>query len=157
MKTRVNNQLAEIRKGRGIGQSGLAAKVGVSRQTIHAIETGEYVPNTEVALRLAQELEVTVDQLFSLPRPLEKVAEDLTVESVSEAPLEPGARFGSARWARAGWRSGERVAVLSSGSRRHRRTKPPAQRPRRRGGFRGRRSFRKTFDHGRDAIRRAAC
>jgi putative molybdopterin biosynthesis protein len=90
VKTRVNSQLAEIRKGRGIGQSSLAAKVGVSRQTIHAIETGEYVPNTEVALRLAQELEVTVDQLFSLPRPLETSLKTLTVESVSEAPLEAG-------------------------------------------------------------------
>ena len=89
-KTVVNNQLAEIRKGRGIGQSSLALKVGVSRQTIHAIETGEYVPNTEVALRLAQELEVTVDQLFSLPRPLENSLKTLTVESVSETPIEPG-------------------------------------------------------------------
>jgi putative molybdopterin biosynthesis protein len=89
-KTAVHNQLAEVRKGRGIGQSSLAAKVGVSRQTIHAIETGEYVPNTEVALRLAQELEVTVDQLFSLPRPLESSLKTMSVEPVSEAPLEAG-------------------------------------------------------------------
>jgi molybdate-binding protein/DNA-binding XRE family transcriptional regulator len=90
MKTPVNNQLAEVRKGRGIGQSSLAAKVGVSRQTIHAIETGEYVPNTEVALRLAQELEVTVDQLFSLPGPVGKPLKTMTVESISEGPLEAG-------------------------------------------------------------------
>jgi DNA-binding XRE family transcriptional regulator len=40
--------------------------VGVSRQTIYAIEAGTYVPNTEVALCLAQELEVTIDELFTL-------------------------------------------------------------------------------------------
>lgn len=89
-KTLVHSQLAEVRKGRGIGQSSLAAKVGVSRQTIHAIETGEYVPNTEVALRLAHELEVTVDQLFSLPRTLASSLKTLTVESVSDAPLQTG-------------------------------------------------------------------
>jgi putative molybdopterin biosynthesis protein len=90
VKTPVTNQLAAIRKRRGIGPSDLARKVGVSRQTIHAIETGEYVPNTEVALRLAQELEVTVDDLFSLPKEFEKSSEALTVEYVSDAPPVKG-------------------------------------------------------------------
>lgn len=90
MKTRVTNQLAAIRKSRGVGQSYLARKAGVSRQTIHAIESGEYVPNTEVALRLAQELEVTVDQLFSLPRALEKSLQPLTVDYVSVARPQKG-------------------------------------------------------------------
>src|SRR5207244_13624004 len=58
-------QVAEIRKSRGIGASDLSRRVNVSRQTIYAIEAGTYVPNTEVALRLAQELEVTVDELFA--------------------------------------------------------------------------------------------
>ena len=40
--------------------------MGVSRQTIHAIEGGSYVPNTEVALRLARALEVPVEELFTL-------------------------------------------------------------------------------------------
>lgn len=62
----VQNRLAEIRKSRGVGASDLARRVNVSRQTIYAIEAGTYVPNTEVALRLARELEVTVDELFSL-------------------------------------------------------------------------------------------
>ena len=56
----------QIRKSRGIGASDLARRVNVSRQTIYAIEAGTYVPNTEVALHLARELEVTVDELFSL-------------------------------------------------------------------------------------------
>ena len=66
MKTRVENRLAQIRKSRGVGASDLARRVNVSRQTIYAIEAGTYVPNTEVALNLARELEVTVDELFSL-------------------------------------------------------------------------------------------
>jgi molybdate-binding protein/DNA-binding XRE family transcriptional regulator len=56
-----------MRKGRGVGAAELAQKVGVTRQTIYAIEAGTYVPNTEVTLRLARALEVTVEDLFSLP------------------------------------------------------------------------------------------
>src|SRR6266571_2952692 len=66
VKTRVENRLAQIRKSRGVGPSALARRVNVSRQTIYAIEGGTYVPNTEVALNLARELEVTVEELFSL-------------------------------------------------------------------------------------------
>ncbi len=44
----------------------LAERVVVSRQTVYAIEAGTYLPNTEVALNLARELEVTVEELFSL-------------------------------------------------------------------------------------------
>lgn len=49
-----------------MGAAELARRVGVSRQTIYAIESGAYVPNTVVALRLARELEVSVEDLFSL-------------------------------------------------------------------------------------------
>lgn len=66
MKSPVQNRLGEIRKSRGIGASDLASRVGVTRQTIHAIEAGSYVPNTAVALHLARELGVAVDELFSL-------------------------------------------------------------------------------------------
>ena len=63
---RVANRLGQLRKSRGIAVSDLARRVGVSRQTVYAIEAGTYVPNTEVALNLARELEVMVDELFSL-------------------------------------------------------------------------------------------
>jgi molybdate-binding protein/DNA-binding XRE family transcriptional regulator len=66
VKSRVESRLGQIRKSRGVGASDLARRVNVSRQTIYAIEAGTYVPNTEVALNLARELEVTVDELFSL-------------------------------------------------------------------------------------------
>ena len=66
MAVRVENRLAQIRKSRGVGASDLARRVNISRQTIYAIEAGNFVPNTEVALNLARQLEVTVDELFAL-------------------------------------------------------------------------------------------
>ncbi|MGH9671629.1 MAG: substrate-binding domain-containing protein [Bryobacteraceae bacterium] len=62
----IQNQLAAVRKSRGVGAADLARRVGVSRQTIYAIEAGTYVPNTEVTLRLGRELEVSVEEIFSL-------------------------------------------------------------------------------------------
>jgi molybdate-binding protein/DNA-binding XRE family transcriptional regulator len=66
MPPQVQNQLSTVRRARGAGVSDLARRVGVSRQTIYAIEAGTYIPNTEVALRLARELEVSVEELFTL-------------------------------------------------------------------------------------------
>jgi molybdate-binding protein/DNA-binding XRE family transcriptional regulator len=65
----VRNRLSELREGRGIAAAELAALVGVSRQTIYAMEAGDYVPNTAVALRLARELQCTVEDLFRLDQP----------------------------------------------------------------------------------------
>ena len=89
MKTRVENRLSQIRKSRGVGASDLARRVHVSRQTIYAIEAGTYVPNTEVALNLARELEVTIDELFSLQERSQKSPESLAAEVLSaESPLK---------------------------------------------------------------------
>src|SRR4051812_43218253 len=90
MKNRVANKLAQIRKSRGAGAADLARRVGVSRQTIYAIEAGTYVPNTEVALNLARELEVTVDELFSLAENSHTSPESLTAEVLSAAPPPKG-------------------------------------------------------------------
>ncbi len=62
----VDNNLEEIRQRRGVAAADLAARVGIRRQTIYAIEAGSYLPNTELALRLADELGVSIGQLFSL-------------------------------------------------------------------------------------------
>ena len=88
-KTNVANQVEPIRKSRGIGASDLARRVNVSRQTIYAIEAGTYVPNTEVALNIARELEVTVDDLFSLNANQLKSPESLAAEVLSAtAPVK---------------------------------------------------------------------
>src|SRR5271168_3043324 len=63
----IENNLAGIRQKRGLSAAWLAQAVGVSRQTIYAMEAGSYIPNTAVALRLARELESSVEDLFALP------------------------------------------------------------------------------------------
>lgn len=65
----LRNQLAALRQQRNIAAADLARRTGVSRQTIYALEAGQYSPNTELALRLARELGVSVEQLFSLDEP----------------------------------------------------------------------------------------
>jgi len=55
------------RAAAGLRQHELAQVAGVTRQSISAIEAGQYVPNTTVALRLAHALNCTVEALFPLP------------------------------------------------------------------------------------------
>lgn len=86
----IQNRLAAIRKTRGIGAAELAQKAGVTRQTVYAIEAGTYVPNTEVTLRLARELEVTVEELFSLPGDREDVAATITAEYLGQSAPASG-------------------------------------------------------------------
>jgi len=89
-KTLVENRLSQVRKSRGVGASDLARRVNVSRQTIYAIEAGTYVPNTEVALHLARELEVSVDELFSLSSGSQQSPESLSAEVLSASAPAKG-------------------------------------------------------------------
>ena len=57
----VQTNLAQLRAKRAISAANLATEAGVSRQTIHAIEAGLYVPNTAVSLKLARILGTTVE------------------------------------------------------------------------------------------------
>ena len=65
----LNNRLREMRTGRGWTQQDLAHAVGVTRQTIIAIEKGGYEPSVRLALELAGELTVPVDDLFWVSSP----------------------------------------------------------------------------------------
>lgn len=47
-------------------QADLANAIGVSRQTINAMEKNKYVPSTELALKLARLFKVSVEELFEL-------------------------------------------------------------------------------------------
>lgn len=89
-KATIENRLAQIRKRRGVGASELARRVKVSRQTIYAIEAGTYVPNTEVALLMARELEVSVDDLFSLSASGPNAPESMTAEVLSSSMPRKG-------------------------------------------------------------------
>jgi molybdate-binding protein/DNA-binding XRE family transcriptional regulator len=90
MQTTVQNQLSSIRRSRGVGASELARRVGVSRQTIYAIEAGSYVPNTEVTLKLARELEVSVEEIFALRADKPEMPETLDSEVLSATALCKG-------------------------------------------------------------------
>lgn len=61
----MENRIRELRKAAGLRQEDLARELGVTRQTINAIENNKYDPTLSLAFRLARELGVTVDGLFT--------------------------------------------------------------------------------------------
>ncbi|WP_162012792.1 helix-turn-helix transcriptional regulator [Streptococcus sp. S784/96/1] len=61
---RKNLRLKAARAGKDLSQQALADLVGVSRQTINAIEKGDYNPTINLCIAICQVLEVTLDQLF---------------------------------------------------------------------------------------------
>ncbi len=97
METRIHNQVAAVRKSRGLAAAELARRTGVSRQTIYAIEAGTYVPNTEVTLRLARELEVSVEALFSLRESPAAAVEGIPCEVLSPSRPVKGQPVQAAR------------------------------------------------------------
>jgi putative transcriptional regulator len=65
--TRVTNDIRELRAARGITQAELASAVGVTRQTIIAIEQGRYSPSLEMAFLIARALGARLDEVFAYP------------------------------------------------------------------------------------------
>jgi putative transcriptional regulator len=69
--TQVSNRIRRLRFDRGeMTQAELAQRVGVTRQTIIAIEQGRYSPSLEMAFQIACALGVTLDDVFQY-QPLE--------------------------------------------------------------------------------------
>ncbi len=62
----MTNKIKELRKEKGFRQEDLAQALGVSRQTIIAIENNKYNPTLELAMKLARFLNTTVEELFIL-------------------------------------------------------------------------------------------
>ena len=60
----MRNHLRVLRAERGWSQAELAQRLGVSRQTVNAIETGKYDPSLPLAFALAKTFERTIEQLF---------------------------------------------------------------------------------------------
>ena len=60
------NRIRELRKAQGYRQEDLAEAVGVTRQTIIAIENNKYDPSLELAMCLARLLGTPVEELFTL-------------------------------------------------------------------------------------------
>ena len=64
---RVINHIRVLRARRGgITQGDLAKRVGVSRQTLNAIEGGKYAPSLEVAFKIARELGRPLAEVFEV-------------------------------------------------------------------------------------------
>lgn len=60
----MKNRLEEIRKQRGLTQEALAKALEVSRQTISAIENGQYNPSILLAFKIARFFEMTIEDIF---------------------------------------------------------------------------------------------
>ena len=60
----IRNQIRELRASREITQQDLADKVGVTRQTIIAMEQDKYSPSLETAFKVALALGVSLEQCF---------------------------------------------------------------------------------------------
>lgn len=62
----LKNRLKEVRTGKKMSQAELAALVGVSRNTISSIETGQFCPTAKLALVLCVALDTKFEELFYL-------------------------------------------------------------------------------------------
>ena len=62
MKNNIRIERARLR----ISQQELADAIGVTRQTIYAIENDKFIPSTELALKMSAFFDKTVNELFSL-------------------------------------------------------------------------------------------
>ncbi len=63
----MNNHLKTLREGRGWTQGALADQLGVSRQTVNALETGRYDPALPLAFRIARLFAQPIESIFTPP------------------------------------------------------------------------------------------
>lgn len=61
----MNNRLKVLRAERDWSQADLADQLGVSRQTVNALETGRYDPSLPLAFRIARTFGLTIEDIFS--------------------------------------------------------------------------------------------
>jgi len=65
MAEKIVSRLHELRTRAGMTQAEIARLAGVTRQTIIAVEKGNYTPSVLLALKLAKILKISVEELFS--------------------------------------------------------------------------------------------
>lgn len=67
-RTRVTNEIRRLRFEAGeMTQADLAQQIGVTRQTVIAIEKGKYSPSLEIAFQIARVFDEPLDQVFGYP------------------------------------------------------------------------------------------
>lgn len=64
----VTNSVQQYRQAAGLTQEELAQEVDVTRQTVIAIEKGNYTPSVALALKLAQVFKCTVEDMFNIKK-----------------------------------------------------------------------------------------
>ncbi len=64
MREHINNKVFEFRKEKDVTQEDLAKSLGVSRQTVIAIEKGNYIPSLLLGLRIAKYFQKPVEEVF---------------------------------------------------------------------------------------------
>ncbi len=65
MKESISNQVYQLRNKAGITQEALADAVSVTRQTIIAIEKGNYIPSVLLALKIAKFFKKPLEEIFN--------------------------------------------------------------------------------------------
>jgi len=65
MKTSITNHVSHFRKEKGITQEAFAQGLGVSRQTVIAIEKGNYTPSLLLGIKIAKFFDKNVEEVFS--------------------------------------------------------------------------------------------
>ena len=60
----MNNRLKVLRAERNWSQAELADRLGVSRQTVNALETGRYAPSLPLAFKIARVFEQPIESIF---------------------------------------------------------------------------------------------
>lgn len=61
----MKNRISDLRAEHAWTQAELAQRIGVSRQTINAIETGKFDPSLPVAFRLARQFDLAIEDIFT--------------------------------------------------------------------------------------------
>ena len=62
----MKNSIKELRKSKNLRQEDLAAILGVTRQTVIAIENNKYDPTLELAMKISEYFEMSVNEIFRL-------------------------------------------------------------------------------------------
>ncbi len=63
----MKNRLRELRAGRAWSQADLADQLGVSRQTVNAIETEKYDPSLPLAFKIGALFQLHIEEIFTAP------------------------------------------------------------------------------------------
>lgn len=64
MNEKVSNKVYELRKEKGVTQEQFADAVGITRQTVIAIEKGNYIPSVLLALKIAKYFKKGIEEIF---------------------------------------------------------------------------------------------